>query len=902
MARERNFPGGLRIGLLVACAALAAAVSSAGVNQWTSIGPFGPGGNVRVLAVDAGSPGVLYAGTDGGIFKSLDGGVSWGAVNNGLTGFIVFAIAIDPSAGGTLYAGTNAGVFKSVNGGNFWSAARSGIGKVAVRSLAVDPSNGRVLYAGTAAGGVFRSTDAGSTWISSSSGLTNPEVRALAVDPFRPATIYAGTATGLFKSTDAAMTWASSLSASLRVVTVDPATPSTVYAGTDGVFQTSGVFKSADGGVTWGPTNSGLGDVTVLSMAVRQSQPSTAFVGTLGAGLFVTTDGGSSWKPIAGSPATANAVALDPFGPNIYVGTTAGFFRSPDEGKNWRQEVSAFSTFTVNGLAIDAASPTTLYAGVGRPGSGGGGVFKTSNGGGTWTPASSGLPDRTVQALAIDSTFPSTLYVGVSGAGVFRSRDGGATWTAANAGLSTNTVFSFAAGGSGTVYAGTDTGAFRSTDGGLSWTSASTGLTSSSVQALAVVPSNPSAVYAGTPGGVFRTADGGRTWTSSSAGLANIGVLSLVVDPVTPSTLYAGTFSAVSTGTPSGFGVYRSLDAGATWSPANGAIEGLAVTALATDPTGAIVYAGTPSGVFRLARGGHTWTGVNEGLSEVVNTIVVDPRSPSTVYAGTLGDSVFQIAFAGGTGGCTSGPSTLCLNENRFKAEVTWRALNIGTSGVGMAIPLTSDTGAFWFFTSGNVELVLKVVDGRPFNGSFWVFYGAMSDVSYTITVTDTLTGLKKTYDNAQGQLASVADTSAFVGFASGAAAASAAAFGGPAPASRADVTAPCVADATTLCLNANRFRVQVEWVATNIGQTGVGQSAPLSSDTGSFWFFSSGNLELNIKVVDGRSLNARFWVFYGALSDVGYTITVTDTQTGLQRTYTNPQGRLASVADTSAF
>ena len=112
----------------------------------------------------------------------------------------------------------------------------------------------------------------------------------------------------------------------------------------------------------------------------------------------------------------------------------------------------------------------------------------------------------------------------------------------------------------------------------------------------------------------------------------------------------------------------------------------------------------------------------------------------------------------------------------------------------------------------------------------------------------------------------------------------------------------PCVADATTLCLNANRFRVQVDWVAANIGQTGVGQSAPLSSDTGSFWFFSSGNLELNIKVVDGRAVNGRFWVFFGALSDVAYTITVTDTQTGLQRTYTNPQGRLASVADTSAF
>ena len=70
----------------------------------------------------------------------------------------------------------------------------------------------------------------------------------------------------------------------------------------------------------------------------------------------------------------------------------------------------------------------------------------------------------------------------------------------------------------------------------------------------------------------------------------------------------------------------------------------------------------------------------------------------------------------------------------------------------------------------------------------------------------------------------------------------------------------------------------------------------------GYFWFFSSNNVELVIKVLDGRAVNNKFWVFYGALSDVQYTITVTDTQTGTVKTYTNPQGSLASVADTSAF
>jgi hypothetical protein len=54
--------------------------------------------------------------------------------------------------------------------------------------------------------------------------------------------------------------------------------------------------------------------------------------------------------------------------------------------------------------------------------------------------------------------------------------------------------------------------------------------------------------------------------------------------------------------------------------------------------------------------------------------------------------------------------------------------------------------------------------------------------------------------------------------------------------------------------------------------------------------------------VVDGRAFNGRFWVFYGALSDVEYTINVTDTETGAGRAYFNPSGQLASVADTAAF
>ena len=57
---------------------------------------------------------------------------------------------------------------------------------------------------------------------------------------------------------------------------------------------------------------------------------------------------------------------------------------------------------------------------------------------------------------------------------------------------------------------------------------------------------------------------------------------------------------------------------------------------------------------------------------------------------------------------------------------------------------------------------MVKVLDGRAVNGAFWVFSGALSDVAYTLTVTDLVTGQSKAYPNAPHQLASRADTAAF--------------------------------------------------------------------------------------------------------------------------------------------
>jgi glucose/arabinose dehydrogenase len=114
--------------------------------------------------------------------------------------------------------------------------------------------------------------------------------------------------------------------------------------------------------------------------------------------------------------------------------------------------------------------------------------------------------------------------------------------------------------------------------------------------------------------------------------------------------------------------------------------------------------------------------------------------------------------------------------------------------------------------------------------------------------------------------------------------------------------TDPCVANATTLCLNDGRFAVSATW-RTSAGQQGTGRAVSLTADTGYFWFFDQANVEMVVKVLDACGVNSRFWVFAGGLTDVQVDWTVTDTHTGARRTYRNTQGTpLRPVQDTTAF
>ncbi|HXO20767.1 MAG TPA: ELWxxDGT repeat protein, partial [Thermoanaerobaculia bacterium] len=284
------------------------------------------------------------------------------------------------------------------------------------------------------------------------------------------------------------------------------------------------------------------------------------------------------------------------------------------------------------------------------------------------------------------------------------------------------------------------------------------------------------------------------------------------------------------------------------------------------------------------------------GSSEPDNLTAVGDRLYFSADDGLHGRELWTVTPPGA---CQPSATRLCLG-GRFALEVAWRDF-AGNEGAGQTIPLTADTGAFWFFQPTNIELIVKTIDGRGLNQSFWVFYGALSNVEYTLTVTDTQTGASRRYFNSAGVLASIADTGSFGPFGASSTAPGSAEANEPPTSPRAAAAQGCTAGATTLCLNGGRFAVTAAWKDFQ-GNAGAGMTVPLTADTGAFWFFGPTNLEVVIKVLDGRAVNHKFWVFYGALSNVDYTLTVTDTTTGAMRTYHNPAGNLASRADTSAF
>lgn len=118
----------------------------------------------------------------------------------------------------------------------------------------------------------------------------------------------------------------------------------------------------------------------------------------------------------------------------------------------------------------------------------------------------------------------------------------------------------------------------------------------------------------------------------------------------------------------------------------------------------------------------------------------------------TYSNAVSVTVTSGGGGtGCTPDANTLCLYNNRFRVQATYRDYQNNT-GTAKAVSLTSDSGYFWFFSQTNVELVAKIVNFcSGSSGSYGLYVSGLTDVNVTFTVTDTKTNQTRPYTNPLG-------------------------------------------------------------------------------------------------------------------------------------------------------
>lgn len=505
---------------------------------------------IQNLVIDPTAPSTLYARTTSSrLFRSSDGGGNWSVVPSAPS--VLLGLAMDP-AGIVYVISARDGVFKNIDGGASWIALNSGLPtEGGVQVLAVDPQNPSTLYGGSASHGVFKSKDGGANWAATNAGLTTLNIQDIAVDPKTTGTVYLWGEAGLqFKSTDAGASWSALTSAPaccLYALAIDPQNSAAIYAGT-----ASGVFKSADGGASWSSINSGLVTTAVSALAFDPQNSGTIYAGTSN-GTYRSTNSGASWSALTSAPACCiNSLAIDPQNPGtLYSGVQAsggkqngGIFKSTDGGASWVR-FAVPKGGGLHGIALDPQYPSTLYAWNHMA------LFKSTDGAanwnelGGWRPGDSFRPIWCVDvptALVIDPQNTNILYVGTcpAGGGIFKSTDGGTSGHA----LPGVCCGPLAIDRSGTVYAiDWGLGVYKSTDGGTTWNAANSGLLKEHpVRVLVVDPQNPNIVYGGAPGsGAFRSTDGGASWAAVNSGLTNLNVQTLAVDPRNSNTLYAGT-------------------------------------------------------------------------------------------------------------------------------------------------------------------------------------------------------------------------------------------------------------------------------------------------------------------------------------------------------------------------
>lgn len=465
---------------------------------------------------------------------------------------------------------------------------------------------------------------------------------------------------------------------------------------------------------------------------------------------------GTVWVPAGPSPMAqggrqdnglTTAVAVNPNNPSVvYQGTAGGgVWRSLNGGDTWTPIFDRQLSLGIgepSAIAIDPSDSSTIYVGTSSrvTPQAGAGLYRSTDGGASSIRLGSGYPagnvgnasqffTQVINAIIVDPAAPNVLYLATQN-GVSRSTDRGLSWTqgvGANGDARSLALDTTSAPGARILYAGvTGVGVVRSVDGGLNWTTILNGATtavsaavgtggfSKVVVALAPPTSPPNAAgvqvlyvaLSGTgaapdPVGLFRSTDAGATWTQRSAtampGNTQGGYsFHIGVDPASPGdgnndVIYVGCV-----------GQARSTNSGSSFTGLNGMHADTHAWAFVrqASPTPTTVFCGNDGGLFRSTDDGSTWVSRNAGSVQTAlfYNLAARPDNGGTVLLGALQDNGIQTT-AGATSPGWNSPQGGDGWDTAFDGGTASRAY--GTSGFWSPAPCTrvwrsDDDGATW--------------------------------------------------------------------------------------------------------------------------------------------------------------------------------------------------------------
>lgn len=650
--------------------------------SWTETGGP-PGGWLSDVAVSPDNWRTAYLGSgDGGLFKTVDGGMSWEEVSlsRGQWKVRIRNVEVAPSDPEVVYVTTDgkgvSPLWRSEDGAQTWRWTSAGDiddyrhAWTDVYALAIDPTDPMHIFVGLGDDGVYESPDGGDTLVLLETG--GGDMRALAVDPsdadrvlsapVRPAS----EPDSVLRSIDGGDTWKPSGygldGRAVRQLHFYAPEPSVVFAVADGLL-----YRSIDGGQMWDLLETGSFGLSAV-FAVRSSANPVRVVAAGGSGVFVSNDQGDSWTPVAGSaPPAIIAADVGTDDPDVFYAASEAFgiWVSTDAGETWRSSHTGLNAQPIASLAVDPTNRAVIFAG------GIDGLYRSGNFGRTWSKILSPGPFQGMAtALAVDPRNRRILYVGLGteggGGTILKSTDGGSTWVDITGivGYSVST-FVFDPDDSSILYAGTGggpqsgpdgAGLYRSRDGGAKWEKLP--IPEVSVPSVVVDPTDGDHVVVGTMGhGVYVSFNGGDTFEPRTNGFDGTAVsrmiYALAMSPDDPDLIYAGTHSFygdIGKTSPDN-ALYATTDGGSNWVPIlrdsvtnfGGGVDTIAVVPGHTD----WVYVGLHDpGILFTEDGGKEWHFANYGIIPLLTHVYpyrfAFSADGSTLYSGGCGRGIFS--------------------------------------------------------------------------------------------------------------------------------------------------------------------------------------------------------------------------------------------------------------------